>query len=545
VTGNAGADTVTAAGLTATGTWNLAAGANVVTVTNGAVLNNTITAASGTAALTIADNASVTMNVANYNLFNTTGITAGATETIALSNVGTVTANANVERYSVQGGTTITLSAAGQRVTEASDGTTVINLGGQTLTDTSFTGLEAGDVLRLAASASIASAGTGTVAGSALGADTVDFTNTTATLTGTQAQINALSIVQNATTGTQTIAVDAGDLTTITARAGIDAYTIGDDSGATGANTVTVAGVTGAQNVTATSTTDAVTVEISGAFTGQLTGETTNGPDDIVSLANGANIAGAGNSGAGTAFGAGFIALTLANGASVSMTAAQHAAFSGTITADASETITLTTSATNIVAKDVVENYTLFSGNDVITKTVATTGAQNVTITSGGSDTVRLNNAAVDANHTGVVTITGFDVANDAVASLINGTAMTFGDSVTTLGATVAGTNNSIYEIETTAAGALNAGNYTDLTADTGAVEVFLANAIGTHTADGSTGFTHTAVAYVTGVGAAVYQFTTTANNANLTTANITGVELIGVISDVAANALTASNFSA
>jgi len=531
VTGGTGADTVTAQGLTATGAWNLAGGANVVSVTTGAVLNNTITAVGGTAALTMANGASVTMNLANYNLFNTTGITAGATETIILSDAGTFTANANVENYNVQAGSVITLNAAGQGVTETGTGNTVINLGGQTLTNTGFSGLEANDVLRLGASANISSAGTGGAAGSALGADTVDFTNTTATLTGTQAQINALSTVQNAGTGVQTISVVTGDLTTITARAGIDAYTIADDN--TG-NAYTVAGVTGAQNVTETGTSDVVTVEVSGTYTGTLVGVDTN---DVLSLATGANIAGA-------TIGAAFDSLTLANGASVSMTGAQHATFNGTITAAGSETITLTTSATNIAAFDAVENYTLFSGNDVITKTVATSGAQSITISSGGSDTVRLNNAAVNGTNTGVVTITGFDVANDSVASLINGTAMSFGGSVTTLGATVAGTNNSIYEIETTAAGALNAGNYTDLTADTGAVEVFLANALGTHTANGSSGFTHSAVVYVTGVGAALYQFTTVANNADLTTTNITGVELIGVISDVAANALTASNFS-
>jgi len=111
---------------------------------------------------------------------------------------------------------------------------------------------------------------------------------------------------------------------------------------------------------------------------------------------------------AGATIGAAFDSLTLANGASVSMTGAQHATFNGTITAAGSETITLTTSATNIAAFDAVENYTLFSGNDVITKTVATSGAQSITISSGGSDTVRLNNAAVNGTNTGVVTITWF-----------------------------------------------------------------------------------------------------------------------------------------
>ncbi|WP_292288883.1 hypothetical protein [Marivita sp.] len=75
VTGSAGNDTVAVGDLTATGTLALAAGANVVTVRDGAVLDNaTITATGGTAALTIEDNASVTLNKTNYDLFNTTGI---------------------------------------------------------------------------------------------------------------------------------------------------------------------------------------------------------------------------------------------------------------------------------------------------------------------------------------------------------------------------------------------------------------------------------------------------------------------------------------
>ena len=130
VTGSAGNDSVDVAGLKVTGAIDLGAGTNHVAASSGAVLNATLTG-SGTADLTLAAGAGITMNAANYTRFNTAGIAAAGTETITLSDVlsGAPTLNANVE--------TFVLAAGDNSVTSGADGQT-INAGalaaGQTLT---------------------------------------------------------------------------------------------------------------------------------------------------------------------------------------------------------------------------------------------------------------------------------------------------------------------------------------------------------------------------------------------------------------------------
>ena len=80
--------------------------------------------------------------------------------------------------------------------------------------------------------------------------------------------------------------------------------------------------------MTATSDSDVVTVEVSGTYTGTLTGEGT--VDDVLSLASGSSIAG------GTV--TNIEALTIASGGTVTMKDSQYDNFTGTITADATET---------------------------------------------------------------------------------------------------------------------------------------------------------------------------------------------------------------
>ena len=113
VTGGAGNDTVAFAALTPTGAIALAGGVNHVTATVGHDLSGaTITATGGTADLTLSADGTETLGTAEYNLFNATGITftgsADAShDTIAFSNAGTVTANNNVDNYTLAASDTI------------------------------------------------------------------------------------------------------------------------------------------------------------------------------------------------------------------------------------------------------------------------------------------------------------------------------------------------------------------------------------------------------------------------------------------------------
>ena len=75
---------------------------------------------------------------------------------VTLTDTGTFTANADVETYVLKasGGTTITLSAAGQNVTTGADGADTINVAGLTATGTFNT--VAADIIKIDDGGSIA-----------------------------------------------------------------------------------------------------------------------------------------------------------------------------------------------------------------------------------------------------------------------------------------------------------------------------------------------------------------------------------------------------
>jgi hypothetical protein len=305
--------------------------------------------------------------------------------------------------------------------------------------------------------------------------------------------------------------------------------------------------------VTATSDSDAVTVSISGTYTGTLTGETATGPDDIVSLANGSNISGA-------TIGAGFVALTLATGGSYTMTAAQNQAFTGTKSAAGAETVTLTTAGT-VTAHTVIETYNLANG----TNTVTAAGTESVTINGGtGADTINisaqtttksytinfgvdtatdrlvLTNAALDATHTNVATVSNFNVSHDALKTVLNATTVSGGAflSVAAGGQTnivLANTpTGSVIEITGT-----NLADLTD-TADGGTVEQAIFNALGTLTGTP----TYTVIIY--GGGNAGIYIVTIANGGNdndVTQASDMVVEHVATLTGVAVDSLGSANF--
>jgi hypothetical protein len=184
------------------------------------------------------------------------------------------------------------------------------------------------------------------------------------------------------------------------------------------------------------------------------------------------------------------------------------------------------------------------SGNNTITVAAAddTRAITTVDISQGGSDTIVINNAATAANANKAVTIDGFTAGNgvgaDTITLQINGTAPTQGQIITSADATVATTGRVLI-----VASAVQTLSDFTATADNGAVEAAIANAVGTHTAN--TGV-HYIVFYGGGANsgkAAIYMFTTNASNAGVDLANVTNLELVGVLNGVAADALVLGNF--
>jgi hypothetical protein len=380
-----------------------------------------------------------------------------------------------------------------------------------------------------------------------------DFNSVTANLT-MPAAVHAASTFTNVAAGTQTVTIPANAYTSFAVAAGIDEYVLGD---ANGGAALAVTGVTGATGVNAVTAGDGVTVGVSGTYTGTLTGEANVA--DVVSVAAGTNISGA-------TIGAGFVGLTIATGGTVTMTAAQYSAFTGTTTAagttgaGTAETVVLTTAATLTTSASMdsaVENITLANGTNVLTLAGTTahtitggTGADTVVITTGttainqtinfGVDTavdrLSINNPGIVITETLNATVTNFNVANDAIRTLLNGTALTLGGyQVVVAGAQTASTAlaGGIIEVE--------GSNLADFTAtgNAAAVEAALLTAIAA-LADGS----YTVVMYGSG-NAAIYQmtFANDATAAGLDLATEITVEHLATLTGVTSGSLTSANF--
>lgn len=528
VTGTLNNTVTVVGGTTVTGAYALGGAADTIVITNAAVGTNLagVNAGAATTAETLDISSvqahNVTMTVAQHAAFTTVTVN-GTDDIVTFSNAGTVTGKATVLNYVAVAGTNFTAGAAAQNVTfAAAAGADTLNLAGLTYTGT-VTNLQATDSVVLATGANITGAN-----GVATGLLTLTGG---ASVTMTEAQHDGF-VAAGAFTGagTDTITIAAGALVDIAASSVVENYVLGDD---TGDNAVLITGLTGAQTLNAVTANDAVTAQVTGTFTGTLTGEGTTA--DVVRLANGANIAG------GT-IGAGFVGLTF-DGTTASMTGAQYAAFTGTITAGATETLTITTAGTVTVASAEqlkIENFTLSNaGNDTFARTFANGAslATTVDISAGGTDTIRFNNTSID-NGTAVLTVNGFSAANDKSFLEVNGTNLASSFvSITAANKAAAGTgltSGTVVEINTDIGEILaptNSGAVLSL------LNLGLANG-GTmgNIANGTYGL----VLYQ---GANAYLYEITIANGDGTAGGNDTVELVGILNNVGAGAMVATNF--
>lgn len=301
--------------------------------------------------------------------------------------------------------------------------------------------------------------------------------------------------------------------------------------------------VTNTQVITGTTNPDVLTVT---ALAPSVTSDLMAGANTVL-LSNGVNISAATYNATG-----GSVAYKIAEGGSVTMNRLQNDLISE---APGVNTVTLTNSGA-IYFNSQVENYVLASGNDEVPYYIQPSGDYYLDISLGGSDIIRFFNYTFSAAETGILVVTGFDVANDKFASKNFNTrygeiSHSFGETVSLYNQAMGRTGNgnlerSIYELETTSAGALT-GATIRATGNGGAVETLIANAIGPHlSSNPSVQTLNTAIIYVTNIGAAIYQFEVqkTAQSDDLTVNDIAGVEFIGVLAGVAENSITSANYA-
>jgi hypothetical protein len=197
-------------GLTLTAASNLVAagnGADVVTVTNGA--NLSLATITDVPTLSLANNASVTLSQAQHQVFQAGTTVAGATETLIIIGTGTITAEDVIENY--------TLSSLGNSITVSGgvSQTVVGGAGADTVIQTLAT-----DTFNLTINFGVDTA-----------TDRLQITNTTtasivnvATVTNFDIARDAIKLVETTTqsniiTGSQYLAIPAGDNTSIAALA--------------------------------------------------------------------------------------------------------------------------------------------------------------------------------------------------------------------------------------------------------------------------------------------------------------------------------------
>ncbi len=456
INGDAGAAlVVNVGGLTVTGNYALANGADVIQTATGADISG-VNGGAATTAETIDVVGNVTMSVAQYNAFATVN-GAGGADQITLSDSGAVAADADIETYvlGALGGSTLTVNVAGLGVdVNGSGGNDTIDIGSLAVTgDYNLSG--AGDTLVALAGADI----TGVNSGAATTAETLNLTGP-GNITMTGAQHNGF---------TDIVAGNAADQVTLTTAGTFDldadvefyvaanggTFDVADDS----ANATSIdASASGSADIIRANDlvlTAAVSYDLGG---GGDTLIAQNGSD--ISLALIANIETFRMDGAGT----------------YTMTGDQYNAFTSGITETGADTqtIVLTATAAGVVtADDDVEAYTLqgagadsitFGGSDAIR------GGQSVDLQGGGADEVTITNGS-------------FDVGVDAsveIASFVSGT------SVLNIGAGAGGDYDTA---DPNAPAAIAAGtdvihvqngvavNLTDI-ADGGAVESIIADAI-------------------------------------------------------------------
>lgn len=468
----------------------------------------------------------VTMTTAQHNAFQQINAAGGA-DSITLTTAGTVTADDDIETYSIVEGSTITVgtSAAGlaRNVTEtgAVGTASTIILGNGTYTGI-YTGIDATDVVRVGATTNV-SAITGLNAGAV-----IDFQNTVtagAGLTLNNNQNGAVTFTNTA--GAQTVTVN-GAADTFTVADGIESYSV------IGGSDVTVSATNANVNITGSAVAAATTVRVGGNTVAGNYSLNDTGTADVIVATTGANIAGVNGGAATTAE-----SLTLTGG--ITMTAAQYIPFSGagTITAGGgADSVTLTTSSPLLVGDAAVESYVLNGAGadtiafDEVTDAALTDGVragQSVDLAGGGADTIVIDNAVVNNGVDSSITITNFG-ADDRISTFANNVATSNGVFINNYNGTapLAVGAGGVVEIDATA---FQAGVPTN----TAAVLAWLTAASVTSAANGVA----TVVAYNGAGQAAIYQVAETTGTAS----PFDTIELIGIV-NAANNSLVGANFA-
>jgi hypothetical protein len=433
----------------------------------------------------------VTLTPAQNNAF--TGLTVSGNDTITMSAAGaitglqTATADDNVI-YALTGTGNVFTAGTASTVTDynISGGTlATYNFGASLTAADTIAGGTGNDVLNI----------TGNATGSAniTGIETINFTTSTASRTFTTGAI-ALPAAGNITAAASTVAVaiDASSLDLTTSG------TITDGPG-----------------------NDTITATVANLERKLQTVSLASGGSDTVIVTD---------------------ALHMKDESGTDVLATTATSTSGSVTLGAAHGFGVGDS----VAIGVGTALTGFAAGTYTVVTVPTTSSFTVTLAAAAAGTATGGGAvtAVGSNRSDFVTVTNFTSGTAAGAdklSLLTGTQAPTGYTVVTATAQAVGKtlqDNNVFEINAAV------GVVTDFTAAAagGAVELLLQDAIGTLTGNSATGWL---VVYGGGAqagNAGVYSFRTTASTGDVTAANST-VELVAVLTGVAADSLVTSNF--
>lgn len=362
-------DAINVGGLTVSGNYTLGAGTNAINLGDGGDISAaTITAIGGSYSLALGSGATVGMTVEQHNAAG--AISGAGSETIELSNAGTLTGDADIESYVLaDGNDTFTLGANGQNVDTGAGTNEIITGTVQTVTGT--LGGAGTDTLTLDTGDNIS------------GADVTAVENATVVgaVTMTLAQHNVLTL--DAAGGADTVNVSTAG--TLTGDSDIENYVL-----ATGGDTFTL-GAT-AQNVDTGLGTNTIITAAVDDIDGTLGGSGTDTlvMDDVDDI-TGANV---------TA-----VEHVTVEG-SVAMTAAQHTGFTTMAAAGTSDLITLFGTG-NITADADVETYILGNGGRTIT--LAANSAQTITGGGTGTDTIAVGGTTFSGTVSGVEQFTVTD----------------------------------------------------------------------------------------------------------------------------------------
>jgi len=499
----------------------------------------TVSSASATAGLDVAlggSNQSVTAA--------TTGATAvsfGASgQSVSSSGAGTLAA-------------TSVGSATGQSVTATGTGVSTVTISAPATTTTVSLAAAAADIVIITASATAYGSGVSLTAGTQTGVtDTlravanggvVAFGLSAATLSG----FETLDLATNAGVFNVTLTPTQASAFTALTVTGDDTLTMSTTGTITGLQTATandnvIYVLTGASNIFTAGTAATVTdYNISGGTLSTYNFGASLTAADTVAGGTGTDVMNI--TGAATGSG-GITAVETFNvnyATAATFTTGAIASTSGTITAAASTAaVTLDanafapTTALTIVdgtVNDFITIPTLDASRDITTVSLAT----------GGADTVTVNDAAHGVANTDA-TITSFTsgigAGSDKLVMQLAGTSAAGGYTVISAAAQAINAATGVLEINS------SIGVVTDFTAtaDGLAVETLVALALGVSAPNTSTGYL---IVYGGGAqsgNAAVYSYASSANNADVTTANIT-VELLVTLTGIVADSLVSSNF--